>query len=77
MAAMRWSDYYDLVFVSEGREYRARYRTSGLAMVEVCCDFGTRTADIHASPPEFLARLMVLELEREELYRQQLRRGKS
>ena len=65
---MRWNDYNDIIFTKGGREYRGRYRTSKgkFPMVEVSYGWGSKAAVIHSSPPEQLARLMVLELAAEQ-----------
>lgn len=65
---MRWSDYHDIIFTKDGKEYRGRYRTDNAKArgIEVSYGGASKYALLHASPPEVLARLMVLELAREQ-----------
>ena len=65
---MRWNDYQDIIFTKDGKEYRGRYRTQqGKSPgIEVSYGGASKYALLHASPPETLARIMVLELASEQ-----------
>ncbi len=66
---MRWTDYQDFEFTTaEGKEYGCRYRTSKgkFPMVEVSYGDSSKSAVLHASPAEVLARLLALELAAEQ-----------
>ena len=65
---IRWNDYHEITFTKDGREYRGSYRTQqGKSPgIEVSYGGASKYALLHANPPETLARIMVLELAREQ-----------
>ncbi len=62
--AKRWSSYHDIVVTKDGKEHKGRYRTDrGKSPgIEVSLEGEWKYGLLHASPPEGLARLIMLEL---------------
>ena len=70
MKRRRWSDDHDIVVEKDGKQYGGHYRTDNCKSPGIKVYYGgvSRYAFLHAHPPELLARLLLLELVREQEY---------